>query len=629
MKKRLMALFLAFALSLFAGCAQQQGNGQQSGGNLQHGGNSYKIADLLVWGASNTESIMADEEPRNVVPDLNMTAIKGETESGQFIITSKSDKTVSGYNVIAGDLKTADGDVIDSSNIEIFNQKYIKVSKNSWTKNNKRTAKMFSGYYPDALIPMDRAVAKRENKLTKDFNQGVWVNVNVPRDAAAGDYSGKVTVTLGAEKKDIPIKLKVYDLTMPTSVHAKSMYAIWYQLIEKGEGKNDLALQETYYDYLLTNRLNPTEVPILGYSNAKEYAEYIVKYAKDERVTNYRIPLTIRAKGNVYYAELSEVKEYLTAMAKKQQELRVSGDTSTDLFKKAFWYTIDEPDYTGHMDDIAPIEKVLIQAKNEVAAEYPEFADGIKKVAHIMVTQTIHTECAGGDADGGIQTWCAQLNAFDSKNEYSLGGKTLSAREFIASRRSNPNGKAAGEDIWWYHCNQPENPYPTAMIDDNLISMRLLTWMQYSLDISGVLYWCVNYYQKLTDKVTLRNLWEDPVTMGRSNGDGYLLYPGKDYGMDGPIGSLRVESMRESKEDYEYFWMLEQKVNEINSKHGTSFNARDIQTKYLLKLVKNDVIPVIDGKENVTFVNERNAFLDLLLKAYTNESAFISEAGAL
>ena len=336
MKKRFMALFLAFALSLFAGCAQQQGNGQQSGGNSQHGGNSYKIADLLVWGASNTESIMADEEPRNVVPDLNMTAIKGETESGQFIITSKSDKTVSGYNVIASDLKTADGNVIDSSNIEIFNQKYIKVSKNSWTKNSKRTAKMFSGYYPDALIPMDRAVAKRENKLTKDFNQGVWVNVNVPRDAAAGDYNGKVTVTLGAEKKDIPIKLKVYDLTMPTSVHAKSMYAIWYQLIEKGEGKNNLALQEAYYDYLLTNRLNPTEVPILGYSNAKEYAEYIVKYAKDERVTNYRVPLNLHYENNHYYATIAEAKEYLTAMAKKQQELRVSGDTSTDLFKKAF-----------------------------------------------------------------------------------------------------------------------------------------------------------------------------------------------------------------------------------------------------------------------------------------------------
>lgn len=226
-----------------------------------------------------------------------------------------------------------------------------------------------------------------------------------------------------------------------------------------------------------------------------------------------------------------------------------------------------------------------------------------------MVTQTIHTECAGGDADGGIQTWCAQLHSFDSKKTYELNGKTLSAREFIALRRSNPNNKAAGEDIWWYHCNQPENPYPTDMIDDNLISMRLLTWMQYSLDISGVLSWCVNYYQKYWEiGPTERNVWEDPVTMGRCNGDGFLLYPGKDYGVDGPIGSIRLSVIRASKQDYEYFYLLNERLKGCKDE---SFIRERIG--YLIsEIVKNDVIPVIDGNEIAKFHKIRERILNVL-----------------
>ena len=206
----------------------------------------------------------------------------------------------------------------------------------------------------------------------------------------------------------------------------------------------------------------------------------------------------------------------------------------------------------------------------------------------------------------------------------------MTPREFIEWRRSNPDNKAAGEDIWWYHCNQPENPYPTAMLDDNLIAMRLVTWMQYDLDITGTLYWSVNYYQKLETAIVPRDIWNDPVTMGRSNGDGYLLYPGSSYGIDGPIGTLRLESIRESKEDYEYFWMLEQKIAELNEKYSESFDAREILSASVKKMVKNDVIPIIDGgKENTTFIAERNAVLTLLEKVYSDDETALAALRAL
>ena len=38
-----------------------------------------KLKDVVLWGATNTESIMADEPIREKAPDLEFTAMKGET----------------------------------------------------------------------------------------------------------------------------------------------------------------------------------------------------------------------------------------------------------------------------------------------------------------------------------------------------------------------------------------------------------------------------------------------------------------------------------------------------------------------------------------------------------------------
>ncbi len=39
------------------------------------------------------------------------------------------------------------------------------------------------------------------------------------------------------------------------------------------------------------------------------------------------------------------------------------------------------------------------------------------------------------------------------------------------------------------------------------------------------------------------------------NGDGYLAYPGTPFGIEGPIGSIRMEQVREGLEDYELLKM--------------------------------------------------------------------------
>ena len=50
--------------------------------------------------------------------------------------------------------------------------------------------------------------------------------------------------------------------------------------------------------------------------------------------------------------------------------------------------------------------------------------------------------------------------------------------------------------------------------------------------------------------------WQDPLTYPGGNGDGSLVYPGE----DGPVNSLRWETVRDGIEDYDTLAVLESLV---------------------------------------------------------------------
>jgi hypothetical protein len=49
------------------------------------------------------------------------------------------------------------------------------------------------------------------------------------------------------------------------------------------------------------------------------------------------------------------------------------------------------------------------------------------------------------------------------------------------------------------------------------------------------------------------------------NGDGYLTYPGKPVGVDGPVSTIRLEQVREGLEDYEAIAMLSERVEKAKA----------------------------------------------------------------
>ena len=138
---------------------------------------------------------------------------------------------------------------------------------------------------------------------------------------------------------------------------------------------------------------------------------------------------------------------------------------------------------------------------------------------------------------GEVDIWCPVLFNYDPQK--------AKARQSL------------GEVIWWYKCVVPKQPYPTYQIDDDAISHRILSWLQVKNAVDGTLYWSTTVFQKWNGaEYVPRDIWTDPLSYPSANGEGFLLYPGTEYGIDGPIGTIRLEMIREGNEDLEYFWLL-------------------------------------------------------------------------
>lgn len=209
--------------------------------------------------------------------------------------------------------------------------------------------------------------------------------------------------------------------------------------------------------------------------------------------------------------------------------------------------------------------------------------------------------------EGGIQTWCCETQNWTSQ-----------AIKEIKERKENTERYSNGEDFWIYMTCNSNNPNPSLQLDDNLLSSRSIFWMNYKYDISATLYWNVCFYSKYDGTTKERNVWTDPNSWVNANGDGYLLYPGTRYGLSTPISTLRLESLREGVDDYEYLYMLDEALTKYNNIHSTNYTTNSLISNLYDKIFIDGTVKC---KTNVSsFSNARKQLLKLL-EAISNDSS--------
>ena len=592
----LYLLLICLTLSCFTGCENN---------NQQQETLPPEEENVKLWWAYNTENFMQDMEyDLDRDSTLRMYGIKGDTESVQLMITPKND--VASFEFKVAKLTSDSGDMITADNFEIFAEHYVEVYNS-----NERGS--YYGFYPDALVPFAAYRRARENTIAAGKNQGIWINLNIPVDTPAGLYKGSATLTLDKEEYQIPIEVTVYDVTMPEQVHPQSSFAIWQWQLPYGEKDNyNSSTYENYFWFLVEKRVMPLNVEESVWYNFSDFTDYAAEHLADNpAISSYGLPYRSGSDGLV---SEEHIRQLLNIMIDKNIELRENG-SDIDLFKKAFFYLgsiIDEPS-SSTFQKVRDCDLIISTCKIELAErlnDYQDLKDSLLSIKHLVTTA--YTDLlVGSDTEGGVQTWCPIFDNFHTEENRA-----------VYAARQESTLRAKGENVWWYGCINPSSPFPSYHLDAKLITSRAIAWMQYDYNIEGNLYWCVNISQAYTGAGYVeRDIWSDPLTWPGVNGEGYLVYPGEKYSLSEPISTLRLESIRESHEDYEYLWLFEQKINEYNEQTGAQLDANELLQRYFTKLYSG-TIPQTDTD---VFSVTRIELLQMLEKLYTDRDAAIAE----
>ena len=527
-KKWIAVLLVAvFAVSLISGCAISR----------------LKIDNVYI--VSNAEKYKQDETvPNTGVDKLTAKLAKNEAEGMQFIV--KFDQDVSNMKMTVSELKDDQGNSFAAENVEAFRQYYIYTESNSTEYKNK------SGMYPDALIPLAYEDLNTVN-IEAGKNQGFWITVTAPKDQPAGIYTGAVTLTYDGGEIQIPVEVEVWDFELPEESSFTSAYVSWESTawdymnrMNATEGVEYYDFVLEYYEFFLDYRISGTMLPFeaTGWMDPVAYANKITQFLQEHpRTSGFQIYLNVddlisSGKAPQWFVTMCDV-------------LRENG-----VLDKMYTYMFDEPGDTTVVNDR------IKTAINVIKASVPD-------------ARNVVTTAPRESLYGTVDPWCGIWSS-----------KTL-MENYVRDRQ------ALGEEVWWYGCVAPRAPYPTYHLQDALMSSRLVHWMQKDWNIQGNLYWATMLANKLDPAHSTftaeRNIWEDPNVIDEAPGDGYLVYIGaKNDGVINrniPVPTLRLESVRDGSEDFEYLTILQNRIEQTLQQWGiTDVTADQIMDTYYAPL---------------------------------------------
>lgn len=425
----------------------------------------------------------------------------------------------------------------------------------------------FVGLWPDPLMPAE----------TKDIGAGetqpLWVTVYVPPGAVVGNYSGTVTVnSYGNQPQKVFIALEVYDFTLPRESHLKTAFDFYEHLTRlrylKTEKEDDAQYQarlaeinDAFHIEMLKHRMDP----VLNVDPTSQTDLGRVDRYRVFGLTNF----SIGRKGGTFnnnWPKGDQAIEELLGLYRTYGEIL----SLNKMLPMNYVYTWDEGEFGNPMVPkiCSMIHRAYKGLKNMVC--YHGFWDPEK------------------DPEWGkdIDIWCFQIDNFNQKMFDRL--------------------KSIGKEMWMYISGPSGYGSPNLAMDFDSIDYRMAPWLCWKYDITGFLYWSVNYWE-------LANPFETAVsTKWEQNGNGVLFYPGK----DGPIASLRAEIWRDGMEDYEYIQILVEKIKELKRRGLDGQNEGIIKESINLLTVDKTIASSMFSftKDSSVLLERRNKIAGMIEK---------------
>lgn len=397
----------------------------------------------IAWAAPSLERIAENGLQKSDVA-ITIYAARGESESFQVGVTAHA-QSLSAVTIVPSDFRN-DRYTIDRANITIYREHYILVSEeHAFHAIDDGTPltnpSLGRGRYPDVLLPMTAAGFD----VTSGLTQPVWVDVSVPRAAAAGTYTATLTVT-GKEgpanfESVVTVTLVVWNFVLPARPALQSLFPS-----RKAPGVQRAAIEREIFKHRLMPRapfatpecdlidagLNISSVPFWG--------------AKDNN-------------GVVELDPPPTVDMFKAAAQEHQCEVTL------------YCYPIDE--ISGRID---LYNRLKAWAVNMHAA-------GIQNLVTITPDPALYNE-SSSSARSAVDIWVVLPFQYDR----------------WADRCRAVQQK--GDQVWSYNAVAQDNFSPKWHLDFPPIDFRIQPgFISQSLGLTGLLYWSVDRWgpQPLTD----------------------------------------------------------------------------------------------------------------------------------
>jgi hypothetical protein len=411
-------------------------------------------------------------------------------------------------------------------------------------------------YYPDIAVPLELA---SPFTIDAERNQSIWVDIYIPKTAAAGLYTGTVTINeTGGPTRTIPVELTVYDFTLPDIPTCKTMLVLSGGEINERyfgignnwvQGDNELLaklIQDRHF--LIAHRHKISIIGDASWINSDYTSEDHPAESFAERLEGSFFTSTngydgpgVNTGNNVY-----SVKTYgIPNSWKSDTAMRRHSDAWVNWFEtnspetEYFLYLIDEShDYQQ------------IEIWSQWLENNPGPGHRLKSMATISLPIAVDSTPTL-KIPASVSTIGIPSHWETAAYEYSHDPN----RRFFLYNGSRPAGGG------W-------------MTEDDGVALRVNAWIQFKKHINRWFYWESTYYNDFQAGGGRVDLFESARTFGSltdtslirgetgynySNGDGVLFYPGTDsvfpgssYGVNGPFASLRMKQWRRGLQDHDY-----------------------------------------------------------------------------
>ena len=463
------------------------------------------------------------------------------------------------------------GKTLSPGNVELFRVWYVKDGEH---------------WYPEVAIPTDGTIQlpAADNAIPDQRSQAVWVDLHVPLDATVGEHRSAVEVVLGDDTHRLPITLHVIPVTYPDELNL-NLDLNGYGPVGRHFGLDNAsaeyhAVEREYHR--LAHRHRAT-LDLLGYSHSgnisANYAPPVEGRGADTRITDWS-------------SWDEQFGPYLSGEA--FSDLPRAGVPLHNLY---LWLHEDWP---------PPIEEYYNAP--EVSAEYPlmiaEHAMRARPIeeafseAHREAFRTVSRQIAEHFADRGWTRTDLQCY-LNNKHYYKApdrGGRGTCWRlldepswrdDFLALGhfgRLFKEGTAGTEGppmIYREDLSRPQwqRQWLRDVIDLMVISGELspknrrclemqrengaAIWNYGTANVVGesnleAVRWVLRAYLAGADAIVLWNTIGSDGSYEKAEPTA-ILYPGKRFGIQGPVASLRLKVLREAAQDVEALIMLGKK----------------------------------------------------------------------